>query len=60
MTAAQVREAGRRNGLGRLVSARRAVKAGLADRVATMGEVLAGMIKPRAAARRARRSSLVF
>lgn len=56
MSAAEVRKMVDDNGLGRTVSARQFVSFGLADRVATMGEVLAGMIKPV----RARRSSLAF
>lgn len=58
MTAAQARKLVDDNGLGRVVSGSRAVSLGLADRTATLGEVLAGMIKPRAAARR--RSALAF
>lgn len=58
MTAAQVRKLVDDNGLGRTVSGKQAVALGLADRVATMGEVLGGMIKPRAMARR--RSALAF
>lgn len=58
MTAAQVRQLVDDNGLGRTVSGKQAVALGLADRVATMGEVLAGMIKAKAPTRR--RSSLAF
>jgi signal peptide peptidase SppA len=61
MSAAQVRKMVDENGLGRTVSAGKAVELGLADRVATMGEVLSGMIKPRQTAAAAkRRSSLAF
>lgn len=59
MTAAQVRKLVDDNGLGRAVGAQKAVSLGLADRVATLGEVLAGMVKTRPAAVR-RRSSLAF
>lgn len=57
MTAGKVRQLVDENGLGRVVGAKRAVSLGLADRVATMGEVLAGMIKKPAARRR---SALAF
>lgn len=45
--------------VARLVSAKRAVELGLADRVATMADVLSAMIKPRASGPR-RRSALAF
>lgn len=45
-------------GQGRMVLARDAVRLGMADRVATLPEVLSGLIKPRAMARR--RSVLAF
>lgn len=45
-------------GQGRMVGAREAVRLGMADRVATLPEVLAGLIKPRAVGRR--RSALAF
>lgn len=45
-------------GQGRVVSAQRAVQAGMADRVATMSEVLAGLMSARAPARR--RTALAF
>lgn len=61
MTAAQVRKIVDENGLGRTVSAGKAVELGLADRVATMGEVLTGMIKTKAGSAAAkRRSALLF
>lgn len=60
MTLPQVRQLADDGGAGRLLSAKRAVEVGLADRVATMSEVLSGLIKtPRASATR-RRSSLAF
>lgn len=52
LTAPQVRKLVDDNELGRTVSAQKALSLGLIDRVATMGEVIAGMIKPRPAARR--------
>ena len=58
MTAAQVRKLVDDNELGRTVSAQKALSLGLIDRVATLGEVLAGMVKPRAIPRR--RSALAF
>ncbi len=58
MTAGQVRKLVDDNGLGRVVSGANAVRLGLADRVATLGEVLAGMVKARPAAKR--RSALAF
>jgi signal peptide peptidase SppA len=58
MSLPQVRQLADEGGFGRLMSGKAAVAAGMADRVATMGEVLAGMVKPRAAAKR--RSALAF
>lgn len=58
MTVAQVRKLVDDNGLGRVVGGKQAGALGLADRVATMSEVLAGMIKTKAPMRR--RSSLAF
>lgn len=58
MTSAQVRKLADEGGFGRLVSARAAVEVGMADRVATMSEVLSGLIKAPAPARR--RSALAF
>jgi signal peptide peptidase SppA len=62
MSVADVRRLVDENGLGRAIDARQAMKLGLVDRVATMGELLYGMIKtPKAAAGAGkRRSSLVF
>ncbi|MFZ5719210.1 MAG: S49 family peptidase [Pseudomonadota bacterium] len=57
MTVAQVRQLVDDNGLGRAVGAKQGVSLGLADRVATIGEVLAGMVKPKAPKRR---SAFVF
>ena len=45
-------------GEGRLVNAKTALAAGMVDRIATMSEVLSGMVKPRAPARR--RSAFAF
>lgn len=60
-TAAQVRQLADEGGLGRLVSAKRAVELGMADKVATMPEVLAGLIKSKAQIIPARRrSALAF
>jgi signal peptide peptidase SppA len=60
MTTAQVRKLADENGLGRVVSGQAAVALGLADRVATMGEVLAGMIRTKTGGPAKRRSSLAF
>lgn len=57
MTLAKTRQLVDDNGLGRVVSAKQAVSLGLADRVATMGEVLSGLIKKPAPRRR---SALAF
>lgn len=57
MTVAQVRQVVDDNGLGRVIGAKQLVSLGLADRVATMGQVLTGMVKKTPAKRR---SALVF
>ncbi len=54
-TVANVRET---FGQGRMVSAKEAVRLGMADRIATLPEVLSGLIRPRGMARR--RSALAF
>lgn len=57
-TLAEVRTLADDAGLGRVVGAKRAVQLGMADRVATMADTLAGLIKTSAPSRR--RSSLLF
>lgn len=58
MSVGDVRKLADEAGLARTVSAKRAVQLGIADRVATMSEVLSGLIKSKAPARR--RSALAF
>jgi signal peptide peptidase SppA len=58
MSAADVRKLADEAGLARTVSAKRAVQLGMADRVATMADVLSGLIKTKSMPRR--RSALAF
>lgn len=58
MSVSDVRKLADEAGLARTVSAKRAVQLGMADRVATMADVLSGLIKTKAPARR--RSALAF
>lgn len=58
LTVAQVRKLADEGGLGRVVSAKVAIGMGVADRIATMSEVLSGMIRPRAP--RSRRTGFAF
>lgn len=58
LTVAQVRKLADEGGLGRVVDAKAALSMGMADRIATMAEVLNGMIRPRAP--RARRTGFAF
>lgn len=60
MTPAQIRKLADEHGLGRVVSAKQAVSLGLVDRVATMSEVLGGMIKAPKPGAAKRRSALAF
>ena len=58
MSPADVRKLADEAGLARTVSAKRAVQLGMADRIGTMADVLSGLIKSKAPARR--RSALAF
>lgn len=59
MTVAQVRKLADEGGFARTVSARQAVAMGMADKVATMNEVLSSLVRTQAPTTR-RRSSLIF